>query len=276
MRSVVVILADGLRPDVVTPGLMPSLDSLGRSYTRAANARTVRPSATVAALASLATGVGPDGHGLVEPGLGFLKRIGRLRPLARELADRRLETRVVAGALGVTAQPVAWALASAAGVSSLATEGWTARQVVTRAERELSHRQGGLTLVYLADCDRAGHSAGWMSPEYLAAAREIDAAIGALAGCVRHSLMIVLADHGGGGVDPRDHDQPHPVNDRIPLVLAGPNVRRQRVIRRRTSLLDVPATILWTLGVPVPECYEGRALRDAFSRTGPAAARVAA
>ena len=59
MRSVIIVLADGLRPDVITRTDMPSLDALARAYTMAPHATTVRPSRTVAALASLATGVAP-------------------------------------------------------------------------------------------------------------------------------------------------------------------------------------------------------------------------
>jgi hypothetical protein len=60
--------------------------------------------------------------------------------------------------------------------------------------------------------------------------REIDVAVGILRACAADSLFCVLADHGGGGVAPTDHDAPHPVNDRIPLVLAGPRVRRKHVM----------------------------------------------
>jgi len=60
MRRVVLVLADGLRPDAITPTDMPSLDALSRRFTTALRASTVRPSRTVAALASLATGVAPD------------------------------------------------------------------------------------------------------------------------------------------------------------------------------------------------------------------------
>jgi predicted AlkP superfamily pyrophosphatase or phosphodiesterase len=65
---------------------MPSLDGLARTYTMALRASTVRPSRTVAALASLATGVAPETHGLIEPGLGFLARLPTLRPRARDVA----------------------------------------------------------------------------------------------------------------------------------------------------------------------------------------------
>ena len=175
MRRLVIILADGLRPDAVSPTLMPSLDALGDAYTLARRAQTVRPSATVAALASLATGVGPETHRLIEPGLRFLPRLGRIRPVAWELA-------------------------------------------------------------------RAGIPAD-----------------------------IVTADHGGGGVTANEHDEPHPVNDHIPLILAGPGVTRRHQLTRTISLLDVPATVLWWFGVPVPTCYEGRPLSEAFARVaGPA------
>jgi len=48
VRRLVIVFADGLRPDAVSPSVMPSLDALGRVYTLARRARTVRPSATVA------------------------------------------------------------------------------------------------------------------------------------------------------------------------------------------------------------------------------------
>jgi arylsulfatase A-like enzyme len=65
-------------------------------------------------------------------------------------------------------------------------------------------------------------------------------------------------------VTARGHDEPHATNDWIPLVIAGRGVRRQRVLGEPVSLLDLPPTILWRLGVPVPPCYEGQVLRDAF------------
>ncbi|HUL04262.1 MAG TPA: alkaline phosphatase [Gemmatimonadales bacterium] len=260
------ILADGLRPDAVSPGLMPSLDALGGAFSRAYHARTVRPSATVAALASLATGVGPETHRLVEPGLGFLPGLGALRPVARELAKFGLPTDIVAASLGAGAFPVAWALAMAAGARDLVTAGRRARDVAAAALERLRRVRDGLLFVYLPDCDQAGHAHGWMSDAYLAAAAEIDVAVGMLSPVTDDSTLIVTADHGGGGVVPTEHDEPHPVNDHIPLVVAGPRVARNYPINRPVSLLDVPATILWWFGLEVPACFEGQPLADAFER----------
>lgn len=266
MRRLVFVLADGLRPDAVSPGVMPSLDALGGAFTRALHARTVRPSATVAALASLATGVGPATHRLIEPGLSFLPRFRRLRPVAWELARSGIRVDVVTTDLGPAAQAVAWTLAATAGARQLLTAGQRARATAAAALGLLRERGEGLLFLYLPDCDRAGHAHGWMSDPYLEAAAEVDAAIGALSAGTEDTTFIVTADHGGGGVRPREHDDAHPVNDHIPLVLAGPGVTRRHQLTQPVSILDLPATILWWFGVDVPGCYEGRPLTEAFQR----------
>ncbi len=82
-----------------------------------------------------------------------------------------------------------------------------------------------------------------------------------------HSLLIVMSDHGGGGESTHDHAEPHPVNDHIPLILAGPDVTRRHQLTRQVSLLDIPPTLLWWFGLEIPVCYEGRVLTQAFTRT---------
>ncbi len=266
MRRLVIVLADGLRPDAVSPSVMPSLDALGPVYTLARRARTVRPSATVAALASLATGVGPDTHRLIEPGLGFLPRLRTIRPVSRVLARAGIPTDIVTADLGPAALPVAWALASTAGARRLVAKGSRARDTAAAAHRLLAQREQRLLFVYLPDCDRAGHAHGWMSDPYLEAAAEVDAAVGLLSPWTDDAVFIITADHGGGGVTANEHDEPHPVNDHIPLIVAGPGVTRRHQLTRAISLLDVPATVLWWFGIPVPGDYEGRPLAEAFAR----------
>ncbi|HKW42196.1 MAG TPA: alkaline phosphatase family protein [Gemmatimonadales bacterium] len=272
MRRLVIVLADGLRPDAVTPTVMPSLNALGEAFTLARRAQTVRPSATVAALASLATGVGPATHRLIEPGLKFLPRLGAIRPVSQVLGRAGVPTDIVTADLGPAALPVAWALASTAGVRRLVGKGSRARETAALAHRMLAQAERRLLFVYLPDCDRAGHAHGWMSDPYLEAAAEVDAAVGLLSTWTDEAVVIVTADHGGGGVIANEHDEPHPINDHIPLIVAGTGVTRRHQLTREISILDVPATVLWWFGVPVPECYEGRPLTEAFAPVrGPAA-----
>jgi arylsulfatase A-like enzyme len=264
MRRVAVLLLDGVRPDALSLAPMPSLEALGRDWVRAANARTIRPSVTVAALATLATGVSPAAHGLIEPGLGFLGRLNGLRPVARELARHGLPTAIVTRHLGRVAATVARSLTGAAGITRFDGRGRTARDTAIHARETFEAMDRGLLVAYFNDCDRAGHRHGWMSAPYLRAAAELDAAVGLFASGLGDGTMIVVSDHGGGGVTAREHHEPHAMNDWIPLVIAGRGARRHRVLGEPVSLLDIPPTILWYLGVPIPECYEGQALRDAF------------
>lgn len=268
MRRLIIALTDGLRPDAITPSVMPSLFALGSAYTSAQRAQTVRPSATVAALTSLATGVAPETHRLVAPSLEFLPAIGRLRPVGWELARAGVTTDVVVGGLDLTAVPIAWALATAAGARHVVTAGNLARQTASAAARLLDRTEGegeaSLVFVYLPDCDQAGHRSGWMSDAYFQAAAEVDTGIGILSSWTEDAVLLVLADHGGGGVTPHDHDEPHPVNDHIPVIVAGSGVARSHRLTGAVSILDIPPTVLWWFGVTVPAEYEGRPLSEAF------------
>jgi hypothetical protein len=63
MRFIVIVL-DGLRPDLVMPAVTPHLATLLASGTHFAQARSVFPSETRVATASLITGTRPQAHGL--------------------------------------------------------------------------------------------------------------------------------------------------------------------------------------------------------------------
>jgi phosphopentomutase len=158
-------------------------------------------------------------------------------------------------------------MVSAAGITDVKLAGRSARVTTRAAQPVLDRFDCGLAFLYLKDCDIAGHAHGWMSDEYKAAAAEVDAAIGSISSLTEHDLLIVTADHGGGGVDPKDHDATHAINARIPLVMAGPGVARNRIIGSKVSILDIPPTILWAFGLHAPSQYEGRVLVDAFSQT---------
>jgi arylsulfatase A-like enzyme len=268
MRRVIIVLTDGLRPDAVDRRRMPTLARLAAQYTSARAATTVRPSTTVSALSTLATGLTPQTHGLLAPGPDFLKRLRQLRPLPRELSRAGLRTRIVASDLPLGERSIVGMLSATAGVGSFACVARRARDVARSALKHAMRRPEGVLLVYLNDCDRAGHTRGWMSAPYLEAAAEIDSGIAQLAPLAADSLLIVLADHGGGGVSATNHAEPHPDNDRIPLILAGPGVALAHHITRPVSIVDVPPTICHWLGLPVPDVFEGRALSDVVTPLG--------
>jgi arylsulfatase A-like enzyme len=86
------------------------------------------------------------------------------------------------------------------------------------------------------------------------------------------SAIIFLADHGGGGAVPNDHDSAHPHDLTIPIIVGGGRVVPGR-LPAGSSPLDVCATIPWVLGVTPPPAWQGRPLREAFGSGVPAASR---
>ena len=64
-RAQVVIVVDGLRPDFVTPEIMPRLSALGRRGVIFASHHSVFPTVTRVNASSMATGVYPEAHGLL-------------------------------------------------------------------------------------------------------------------------------------------------------------------------------------------------------------------
>ncbi len=70
-----------------------------------------------------------------------------------------------------------------------------------------------------------------------------------------------MADHGG-------HDHGHgtdrPEDMTVPLIFCGPGVKRGYHIKRTVSTMDVAPTILYALGIPIPEAWQGDVLVEIF------------
>jgi arylsulfatase A-like enzyme len=157
--------------------------------------------------------------------------------------------------------------------------GESAAEMLAEAAPVLATERRGVQFLHWPDADRAGHAHGWTSPEYAAATRRLDDALGALVELTGvlddpSTILIAFADHGGGGARSCDHDSRHPLDTTIPIVVAGGQVATGE-LAPLTSLLDIPPTVAWALGLPVPTAYSGRALVEAFEFTSPPAPALA-
>ena len=266
-QKVVLVLIDGLRPDAITPEGMPVLAGLAEKAWRPATALTVRPSVTVAALSSLGTGVSPQCHGLHSAGIGSLGRLRRLRPLPNELRRLGVETTIIMPELSSGPRWLASSMLRLGGATRLIMAPAAPAPLMDAAVRHLAGNTAReFAVVYLNDADIAGHAWGWMSQAYLQAARTIDRALVRLQALTEdpETLVIITADHGGGGVLPQDHDHPHPINDAIPLALLGGGVIPGVGASAPVGLLDIPPTVLHGFGGTAPAQYEGRVIHEAF------------
>ena len=267
IRRAIVVVLDGLRPDAVDAFDLGHLRRVARIGASSMRARTVSPSLTWPALASLMTGVAPDVHGILADSVHFPRPRGKLHPLPELLAQGGYPSSAFMGEVPQLYRGIADRIAKGLGFAEARFAGANAMDVLQAARSTIGSQRDGLIFLHWADADRAGHAHGWMSPEYGAAARRLDEAIELLVSWTgvesdRGTVLILLADHGGGGLVENHHDGDHPLNWTVPLVLVGGAIPHRRL--RDASVLDVPPTIAWALGVAPHASYAGRALTAAL------------
>ena len=271
VKRVVVAVLDGLRPDAIPLYGLRHLWRLAQQGASTFAGVTVEPSVTAAAMTSLFTGTTPDVHGMQSDRFQIPRARGPIDPLPQLLARHGLPTSACLASMPRAYRGLAQRVGSRLGMSESRFTGDSAAEILVSG-RDLLHKQRtGLILFHWPDADRAGHQHGWMSPQYGTAARRLDAALGLLAAISgaltdRSTLLIALADHGGGGVDRTNHNSAHRHDRTIPIVLVGGAVT-PGALGRDASLVDVPATVAWALGITPPASYAGRPLSEAFVRT---------
>ena len=266
VTRVVLVVLDGLRADALPLLRLPHLAALARHGCGTVSARTVQPSITAAAMTSLFTGVAPAVHGIRSDRFGLPNATEPLTPLPSLLRDHGIPVRAFMHAIPRAYRGIAARVADHIG-AEVTMQGESATEILAAARPGLE--RPGMHFLHWPDADRAGHATGWMSRAYQQAARDMDEALGVLlresdALCDPATVLIAMADHGGGGVDGRDHDSDHPLDTTIPIFIGGGRVRRDR-LGPGVSLLDVPATLTWIFGVPTPANYAGRILLEAFA-----------
>lgn len=270
IRRVVLVVLDGLRPDAIPRFGLTNISRLAHTGASTMLGRTVSPSVTACAMASLLTGAAPERHGLQSERFHIPRPRGTLHPLPRILADHAMPTSAFLAAMPTLFSGIAHRIAAHLGIQDAHFRGKSCAEILATAKRALRDQRRGLIVLHFPDADRAGHDSGWMSDGYATAARRMDAAVGDLLEAIDladpSTLLIALADHGGGGAVPDHHNSEHPLDRTIPLILAGGAVHRGE-LAAGSSLLDVPATICWALGVPRPESYAGTPLTSAIVRT---------
>lgn len=269
VSRVIVVVLDGLRSDAIPLFGLDRIATLAVGGAHTFAARTVVPSVTAAAMTSLFAGVGPRLHGMQGERFRMPRPSIALDPLTQVLASSGFETSAHLARIPLAYRGLASRLARMLGVRRARFSGRTSSEILDAARDTLISQRRGLIFLHWPDADRAGHEHGWTTRPYATAARRLDSSLGRLddmTGASRdpETLLIAFADHGGGGRCSHHHDSTHPRDLTIPIVLAGGRVAVGE-LAPQTSLLDIPPTILWALGITPPASYSGRTLLEAFA-----------
>ncbi|MGC8873791.1 MAG: alkaline phosphatase family protein, partial [Chloroflexia bacterium] len=195
-ERVVVVVVDGLRED--TSHQMPTLEEL-----RAAGADlpswTQVPSLSLPGYTVLGTGAYPDLSGVTTNWYEGTVRVDSLFVRAREAGKRT----------ALVSEPSwhmlygPWIDVDYAGRLLEAGDeppesAWSTEALGREGQRVLQEEDAALVYIYFGETDKAGESYGGTSPEYLQAARNVDAQIASIAGWLDWSrdTLVVTADHG--------------------------------------------------------------------------------
>lgn len=266
VQHVLVISLDGARPDGLrAAGIGPVLEEA--SYTM--TAQTTVPPTTAPSHMSMVSGVGPERHGVRDNNW----RSGRPFPTAPTIFSvaKRAGLRTAL----FTQKPYVPVIADPQYMDKVELVRWLpatlTSDLVAAVSGYLRSANPQVMLAHISEPDAVGHAEGWMSFGYLQALRRSVAGIGSLrqalrdAGIEAQTLVIVLADH--GGID-RDHVAIVPEVMTIPWIALGSGVKKGSVIERPIVIYDTAPTVLFALGMAIPEGWDGKPVVEAFAARG--------
>ena len=261
VRRVLLISADGLRPDAIQQVDTPNIDALIARGAVSWTAKTVLPSVTLPAHASMLSGQTVGQHGVtwndaLEQQIYIQGTT--LHQLVHEAGGRSVLL-VTKPKLLHLARPDTYA------ELVIFLEGLDSETAARAAE--LIAQGFDFMFVHLLGNDFFGHRSGWMSEAYLQNVQDTDLAVGRMvealegSGLLDETVIILSADHGGHD---RSHGSGLPEDMTIPWIIAGPGVKSGTVLSSPVSTMDTAPTAAFLLGLPIPGEWSGKVVREAL------------
>lgn len=255
-EKVILILADGFRPDAMVKCGHPYVEALIKMGSYSLEAQTVYPSVTLPCHMSLFHSVPPERHGILTN--TYVPQVRPVPGLCEQLygAGKTCSFFYNWEELRDLSRPSS--LAYSYFVSGHMYSFEKANEMVTKnALSYIQEEKPDFAFVYLGLTDIIGHSYGWMGEEYMKACWQSMEEIKSL---VEHFgkeyTVIITSDHGGNG---RVHGSREKEDMLIPLVCIGSDFTPKAVLKD-ANICDIAPTIAKLMGVPVCDEWEGRSL----------------
>jgi len=253
MQPLCLISIDGLRPELILNqdcSFLFNLSQKGRFTT----ARSVYPPITLPCFCALFFGISPLKHGI------FYNEIPKnysihYPNLFQVLAQKGLKTGVF-----FNWEPLQKSFGNLKDIDwfglekdlTLKGDARSLSQALDYAQK----RAPDFIFIYIGALDEIGHQYGWMSNQYLDAAREIDKLVQEFVPNLPQYKFILHSDHGGFEFG---HYVDLPEIMTIPLIFYNFDLKPDLTLNH-PSLLDLAPTIATHFNCPVPESWEGKNL----------------
>jgi hypothetical protein len=262
MPKLLVVVIDGLRPETLACAHVPCFDSLARGGVLSWQLQPFHPCLTLTTLVSLMTSLPPEEHGVlsnsgasqVSPHAISLFSLLRYRHQnsAAFYSNDRLRLLFPPGTLQTGV------LINSQSIRNVD------RELTELAARHLQREKPDCCLLYLEGADIAGTHFGFTSEPYLESVEQADRALGLL---LEHLAVVGLQQDyvtmvvGCCGSRPPMETQ---ASFCLPLLLAGPGIRKGQELDRPLSLLDLTPTMASILGLAPHPDWRGRVLTEAL------------
>lgn len=265
MPKLLVVVIDGLRAETLACAHVPCFDRLAAKGVLSLRLQPVRPGLTLPTLVSVLTSLPPEEHGVtsnggnagVSPHAVSLFSLLRYRHHANAAfySNDRLQLLFPPGSLQ-----------TAMLINSQAIRN-VDRELAEQASRHLQREKPDCCLLYLEGANIAGTHFGFGSEVYLESVEQADRAVGlvleylAVAGLHQDYVTMILGCCGnsrtGLGIEEAAY---------LPLLLAGPGIRKGEQLEGPLSLLDLAPTMAGILGLATHPDWRGGTVAEVFHR----------
>ena len=253
-QKVILILADGMRPDAMMSCGHPFAEKMKELATYSLSAQTVFPSVTLPCHVSLFHSVDPVRHGTttntytpqVRPIDGIVEVLKRgKKKCAMFITWDQLRDVCRPGKLDACDYLSCYNYKNV-------------NEIITpRAIKYINEQSPDFLFLYLADTDNTGHDFGWMGPEYMQDAHDAIACVEEVYNSIPKDYTIIfVADHGGHD---RTHGTEMPEDMTIPIIMLGCGIDTAGDISG-ANIKDIAPTITKLLGVEPDPDWEGKSV----------------
>ena len=283
-NHIVLVVLEGIGNDTIKSDSMPVVGRLAKEGAVTWSAQSVTPPLTVPAMATLLTGLPIKKHKVTAAWEEYDFARSFLRsPTVFDYMDLAggLDTAVffMDERLYQLNRPEIYVDSQMCGVAKRCTPETISayiRDYLKRVTSEGGHavRLFGvpnLLLVHMPTASRMGQKRGWDSDEYGQAVRAIDTAIGNISqayqelGVLEETMFIVTGLNGRGSkTQATNGSKPKMMNETVPWIAWGANVKTGYSIARPINVIDTGATILYALGLQTHTEWESHAIDEIF------------
>ena len=268
-ERIVLIALDGISVEAYQTAKLPNLKQLVSEGSISLNTRNVMPSVTLPNWTSHLTGSGPEQHGIVDNGWTLKKHIlpsidtdvNGYFPSIFNLVKEQVPNVKTAFYYNWKNLIYPYNQAFIDEVSFQENDKYV--ENYEKAFSFIVNNQASPTLVYLysVHTDHAGHSHGWMSPEYIKSIEEADVHIGKFLsqlkdeGLYADTHFMFVSDHGGN--EKKGHGGVTTTEMEVPWSITGPGIKKSQQIKEPNNTVNTAATVAYLFNCQQPLSWTG-------------------